>query len=124
MKAVKRVWLKKTPLDKWTGERWVQATGYDVKLEDGRWVTEFEGDEYEDTENCIYEDEADSKEWNDYFRQKDKVYIVVDNDTGEVYKEVETDYRGVVEWSEFKGFVIVDFEQRNRQEIYVLVKRV
>ena len=93
MKAVKRVWLKKTPLDKWTGDRWIQATGYDVKLEDGRWVTEFEGDKYEDTENCIYEDEADSKEWNDYFCSKDKVYIVVDNDTGEVYKEVESDYR-------------------------------
>ena len=122
MKAIKRIWLRNTPLDKWTGERWVQSTGFDVMLEDGSWVAEFEDNKYEDRADCIYKDEKDDETWAEYFNRKDTVFIIVDEYTGEVYKEIEVNRRHVVNWTDFKGFDIVKFDRYNNNEVTVWVK--
>ena len=57
MKAIKRVELARMPFDKWTGTKYVHATGYEVILDNGDTVIEYEDNEYEDSEDCEYERE-------------------------------------------------------------------
>ena len=61
--AVAREHLKEMPFDR-DGKH---ATGDCVKLSTtGEWVTEYEGEEYEDAPDCVetWEEDADESEWN------------------------------------------------------------
>lgn len=61
MKAIKRVYLTNMPLDKWSCNEYIHATGCSVLLEDGTWHTEYENNVYEDADDCIYEDEYEDE---------------------------------------------------------------
>lgn len=57
-KAVERVRLNEMPLDKYrTGVGYIHATGDEVKLENGEWVTEYEDDIIEDAPDCVYREQ-------------------------------------------------------------------
>lgn len=62
MKAVKRIKLSRMPYDKFVDGRFIHATGYEVKLEDGSWEIEYEDQEYEDADDCILEEEEEEEE--------------------------------------------------------------
>lgn len=62
MKAVKRIRMANMPFDKFENGTFVHATGYEVKLEDGSWVLEYEDQEYEDADDCIFEEEEEEEE--------------------------------------------------------------
>ena len=70
MKVIREFILKEMPFDKFcqnsvTGQQgFVHATGRMVMTEDGQWFTEYEDDEYEDSEDIIteYEDD-DDEDW-------------------------------------------------------------
>lgn len=68
MKAIKRIRMANMPFDKFENGTFVHATGYEVKLEDGEWYLEYEGEEFEDAEDCIYkyEDEEEEEEELEY----------------------------------------------------------
>lgn len=68
MKAIKRIKLNCMPFDKFINGKFIHATGYEVKLEDGEWYLEYEGEEFEDAEDCIYkyEDEEEEEEELEY----------------------------------------------------------
>lgn len=55
-KAVKRIELVEMPLDKFTDNHFVHATGDAVVLDNGKYVVEYEDDIYEDAENYVYID--------------------------------------------------------------------
>ena len=65
MKAVKRIRMANMPFDKFENGTFVHATGYEV-LCDGEWYLEYQGEEFEDAEDCIYkyEDEEEEEEEN------------------------------------------------------------
>lgn len=56
MKVIERVLLNNIPYD---SADYGHATGYVLHLDEGFWVTEYEGNEglYEEAENCIEYDE-------------------------------------------------------------------
>ena len=62
MKAVERIKLSRMPYDKFVDGCFIHATGYEVKLEDGSWVLEYEDQEYEDADDCIFEEEEEEEE--------------------------------------------------------------
>ena len=62
MKAVERIRMANMPFDKFENGRFVHATGYEVKLEDGSWVLEYEDQEYEDAPDCKYSEEEEEEE--------------------------------------------------------------
>ena len=70
MKAIRQLILKEMPFDKYSQDvvtgsyRFVHATGRMVMTEDGKWFTEYEDDEYEDSEDIIteYEDFEDEED--------------------------------------------------------------
>lgn len=62
MRAVERIRMANMPYDKFVDGRFIHATGYEVKLEDGSWVLEYEDQEYEDAPGCIFEEEEEEEE--------------------------------------------------------------
>lgn len=62
MKAIKRIRMANMPFDKFENGQFVHATGYEVKLEDGSWEIEYEGEEFEDADDCIFEYEEEEEE--------------------------------------------------------------
>ena len=66
MKAVKRIRMANMPFDKFVDGCFIHATGYEVKLEDGSWEIEYEDQEYEDADDCIFEEEEEEEEEEDY----------------------------------------------------------
>lgn len=62
MKAVERIRMANMPFDKFVDGRFIHATGYEVKLEDGSIEIEYEDMEYEDADDCIFEEEEEEKE--------------------------------------------------------------
>lgn len=67
MKAVKRIRMANMPFDKFVDGSFIHATGYEVKLEDGEWYLEYEGEEFEDADGCILEyEEEEEEEEEDY----------------------------------------------------------
>lgn len=63
MKAIKRTTLVKMPFDVWDPfiNEFRRPTGDEVTLEDGTVTLEFEGEEYEDADNCICEVEEEEE---------------------------------------------------------------
>lgn len=61
MKAVKRIKLNTMPFDKFVDGKFIHATGFEV-LVDGEWEIEYEGEEYEDADDCIFEYEEEEEE--------------------------------------------------------------
>lgn len=66
MKAVERIRMANMPFDKFVDGRFIHATGYEVKLEDGSWEIEYEDLEYEDAPGCKYSEEDDEEELEEY----------------------------------------------------------
>ena len=62
MKAVKRIRMANMPFDKFENNQFVHATGYMIELEDGSIEIEYEGEEYEDADDCIFEEEEEEEE--------------------------------------------------------------
>ena len=62
MKAVKRIRMANMPFDKFENGTFVHATGDLVKLEDGSIEIEYEDQEYEDADDCIFEEEEEEEE--------------------------------------------------------------
>lgn len=50
------------PFDKFENNQFIHATGYMVELEDGSWEIEYEDQEYEDADDCIFEEEEEEEE--------------------------------------------------------------
>ena len=63
MKAVKRIRMANMPFDKFVDGRFIHATGYEVKLEDGSIEIEYEDMEYEDADDCIFEEEEEEENY-------------------------------------------------------------
>ena len=61
MKAVKRIRMANMPFDKFENGTFVHATGDMVKLEDGSIEIEYEDQEYEDADDCIFEEEEEEE---------------------------------------------------------------
>lgn len=61
MKAIKRTTLSQMPFDVWNPfiHEFRRSTGDEVTLEDGTITLEFEGEEFEDAANCVYEIEEE-----------------------------------------------------------------
>ena len=61
MKVIKRTTLAKMPFDVWDPFSYTfrRPTGDEVTLEDGTVTLEFEGEEYENVINCVYEIEEE-----------------------------------------------------------------
>lgn len=58
LKAIERVRLNKMPFDRFEdGIGFIHATGYEVKLESGEWILEYEDDVIEDAVDCVYSQE-------------------------------------------------------------------
>ena len=66
MKAVKRIRMANMPFDKFENGTFVHATGDLVTLEDGTLEIEYEDMEYEDADDCIFEEEEEEEEEEDY----------------------------------------------------------
>ena len=64
MKAVERIRMANMPFDKFENGRFVHATGDLVTLEDGTTEIEYEDLEYEDADDCIFEEEEEDEEEN------------------------------------------------------------
>ena len=62
MKAVERIRMANMPFDKFENGRFVHATGDLVTLEDGTTEIEYEDLEYEDADDCIFEEEEEEEE--------------------------------------------------------------
>ena len=62
MKAKRRVKLNKMPFDKFVDGHFIHATGFEVYTTDGEWLLEYEGEEFEDAEDCIFEYEEEEEE--------------------------------------------------------------
>lgn len=64
MKAIKRITLAQMPFDVWDPffNTFRRPTGDEVTLEDGTITLEFEGEEYEDAKDCVYEVEEEEEE--------------------------------------------------------------
>ena len=50
------------PFDKFVDGQFVHATGYMIELEDGSIEIEYEDMEYEDADDCIFEEEEEEEE--------------------------------------------------------------
>ena len=61
MKAVERIRMANMPFDKFENGTFVHATGDLVKLEDGSIEIEYEDQEYEDADDCIFEEEEEEE---------------------------------------------------------------
>lgn len=60
-KASRRIKLSNMPFDKFVDGKFIHATGFEV-LVDGEWEIEYEGEEYEDADDCIFEYEEEEDE--------------------------------------------------------------
>lgn len=60
-KAIRRIKLHTMPFDKFVDGKFIHATGFEV-LVDGEWEIEYEGEEYEDADDCILEYEEEEEE--------------------------------------------------------------
>lgn len=61
MKATRRLKLNSMPFDKFIDGKFIHATGFEVFV-DGEWILEYEGEEYEDADDCILEYEEEEEE--------------------------------------------------------------
>ena len=61
-KVIKRIRMANMPFDKFVDGQFVHATGYMIELEDGSIEIEYEGEEYEDADDCIFEEEEEEEE--------------------------------------------------------------
>lgn len=61
-KATRRLKLSSMPFDKFVDGNFIHATGYEVYTTDGEWEIEYEGEEFEDTDDCIFEYEEEEEE--------------------------------------------------------------
>ena len=68
MRAVKRIRMANMPFDKFENSQFVHSTGDLVKLEDGSWEIEYEDMEYEDADDCIFEEEEEEEEEEEDYR--------------------------------------------------------
>lgn len=75
MKAVKRIKLNRMPYDKFVDGCFIHATGYEVKLEDGSWEIEYEDMEFQDADDCIFEEEEEEEE-----EEKLEYHCIYEND--------------------------------------------
>ena len=75
MKAVKRTRMANMPFDKFENNQFVHATGYMIELEDGSIEIEYEGEEYEDADDCIFEEEEEEEE-----EEKLEYHCIYEND--------------------------------------------
>lgn len=64
MKAVERIRMANMPFDKFENNHFVHATGDLVTLEDGTTEIEYEDQEFEDADDCIFEYEEEEEEEN------------------------------------------------------------
>lgn len=60
-KAERRIKLNNMPFDKFVDGKFIHATGFEV-LVDGEWKIEYESEEYEDADDCIFEYEEEEEE--------------------------------------------------------------
>lgn len=60
-KAERRIKLNNMPFDKFVDGKFIHATGFEV-LVDGEWLLEYEGEEFEDADDCIFEYEEEEEE--------------------------------------------------------------
>lgn len=60
-KAMRRIKLNTMPFDKFVDGKFIHATGFEV-LVDGEWEIEYEGEEFENTDDCIFEYEEVEEE--------------------------------------------------------------
>lgn len=74
MKAIKRTRMANMPFDKFENGRFVHATGDLVTLEDGTTEIEYEDMEYEDADDCIFEEEEEEEE------EKLEYHCIYEND--------------------------------------------
>lgn len=58
MLAERRIKLNNMPFDKFVDGNFIHATGFEV-LVDGDWEIEYEGEEFEDADDCIFEYEEE-----------------------------------------------------------------
>lgn len=75
MKAVKRIRMANMPFDKFENNHFVHATGDMIELEDGSIEIEYEGEEYEDADDCIFEEEEEEEE-----EEKLEYHCIYEND--------------------------------------------
>ena len=75
MKAVERIRMANMPFDKFENNQFVHATGYMIELEDGSIEIEYEGEEYEDADDCIFEEEDEEEE-----EEKLEYHCIYEND--------------------------------------------
>lgn len=75
MKAVERIKLSRMPYDKFVDGCFIHATGYEVKLEDGSWEIEYEDMEFQDADDCIFEEEEEEEE-----EEKLEYHCIYEND--------------------------------------------
>lgn len=57
MKATRRIKLCRMPYDKFVDGKFIHATGFEV-FSDGEWYLEYQGEEFQDSDDCIYEEEV------------------------------------------------------------------
>lgn len=62
MKAMMRIKLNTMPFDKFVDGKFIHATGYEVYTTDGEWLLEYEGEEFQDADDCIFEYEEEEEE--------------------------------------------------------------
>ena len=60
-KASRRIKLLNMPFDKFVDGKFIHATGFEV-LVDGEWLLEYEGEEFQDADDCILEYEEEEEE--------------------------------------------------------------
>ena len=58
MIATRRIKLSRMPYDKFVDGHFIHATGFEV-LVDGEWFLEYEGEEFQDSDDCIFECEEE-----------------------------------------------------------------
>ena len=58
MIATRRVKLSRMPYDKFVDGHFIHATGFEVFV-DGEWFLEYEGEEFQDADDCILEYEEE-----------------------------------------------------------------
>ena len=75
MRAVKRIRMANMPFDKFENNQFVHSTGYMIELEDGSCEIEYEDMEYEDADDCIFEEEEEEEE-----EEKLEYHCIYEND--------------------------------------------
>ncbi len=58
MKATRRIKLSRMPYDKFVDGHFIHATGYEVLVDD-EWLIEYQGEEFQDSDDCIFQYEEE-----------------------------------------------------------------